>query len=63
MHSSDIQQLKYNTTYIIEWWDINKGGWKHKSEVRTNEKGLLLMPEAPENKGWAYRVKEKKTKL
>ena len=59
--SSDIQQLKPNSTYAVQWWDIDQGGWKYKTEVKTDANGLLAMPAKPDNRGWAYRISSDKT--
>ena len=59
MHSSDIQQLEKNTSYTIEWWDIDKGEWTNKTVLNTNGQGLLKMPAKPDDRGWAYRIMRK----
>ena len=57
MPSSDIKGLQPETTYTLQWWDIDSGGWKFNTEVITNKNGVLTIPSKPDDRGWAYRIK------
>ncbi len=57
MKSSDIKDLLPKKEYTIQWWDIDSGGWKYESVIKTNKAGLLKMPPKPDQRGWAYRIK------
>ena len=57
MHSSNIKDLLPNADYLLQWWDIDEGGWKHEEAVRTDKTGLLKVPPNPDDMGWAFRIK------
>ena len=54
---SDLINLPADAKYTIEWWNVDTGGWSNVQNMTSDEKGTLVLPDPPFEKGWAYRIK------
>ncbi len=55
-----LTNLKSNTNYLFEWWNVTTGGWVSAGKISTSGNGELQPPTLPNNdrtKNWAYRIR------
>lgn len=44
--------------YILQWWDIDMGGWQGNISLTTSASGTVQFPATPdENRSWAFRLR------
>jgi hypothetical protein len=54
---TDLIKLIAEASYAFEWWDIDEGGWSRRMNLQTDFNGVLRIPNKPDSRGWAFRLK------
>ncbi len=52
----DVVGLPVQSDYKVEWWNIDDGGWSNAGTFTTDPDGTLVMPNKPNDNGWAFRI-------
>jgi hypothetical protein len=53
---TDIKGLASNVSYRFQWWNVDRGGWSGPQTVTTDSAGCLVLPQKPNDSGWAFRI-------
>ena len=56
---TQLQHLQPNTPYTLEWWNIDQGVWSTSVTLKTDNTGHLVLPQKPDDNGWAFRIRLK----
>lgn len=53
---TDLVDLWPDTSYKMEWWDVDVGRWTGENRITADSEGRLTLPDKPDDRGWAYRI-------
>ncbi|MEP4077301.1 DUF4038 domain-containing protein [Haloferula sp.] len=54
---TDLIKLHPKAEYQFQWYNIDTGSWSKASALHADGTGKLVLPEKPNAKGWAFRIK------